>query len=278
MATLLRTGALVVSVDLPTTGSVSNSGRRPLSSLEPLAELLTELQISATWGVPSPSDWNAAEPLLQLATPQELAILADSTWNAAFRGRDRFVRGLALHQEAAAKIGYRPTTFAFRDGNLNSHVDLAQKQGITATRPAAETVAETRGFARLFERFVRRADEACRAYRPQTARFGLWDLKPSASWPERSLGHTPRLSVAAWRRGIEEAIALRGVFHLALDGEAIARAGSRAIRGLRKLLAHAVRRREQTRLAILSMRQIAAQLSSPRAGTTARSILHARAA
>jgi hypothetical protein len=272
MATLLRTGTLIVSVDLP---AGQQDTDRLVVALRPLVGLLTEFQISATWGVADAFGWSAARPLLGLATPQELAILGDESWSA---GRDRFCRGLAVHQAAAAKIGYRPTTFALASGNIVPFADLALKRGITATRAVRDLPALTSGVVGLVVRLAGLSNRDRGAYRPTTVRFGLWDLKPSAVWPYPMNPPSTRLPVAALRRGLEDAIAIRGVYHLVLDARAVTNIGSAAIRGLRRFLAHAVRRREQTRLMIRTMQETAVRLSSPRAGGAARSILHSRAA
>jgi hypothetical protein len=277
MATLLRTGALVVSVDLPTVRPEASVESVQLA-VEPLVELFTEVQVSATWGISCPAVWNQAEPLLNASTPQELAILGDESWAATFAGRERFCRGLALHQAAAAKIGYRPTTFTFNRGSIEPYVDLAQKRGITATRSPLETAAPSAGVLGLVSRLAVRTRNPSVAYRPEAIRFGLWDLRPSVSWPGATQAQRPRLPMAVLRRGLDEAIELRGVFHLVLDAQTLAIAGARAIRGLERFFAYAVRRREQTRLAILTMQETAVRLSSPRACGAARSILHSRAA
>lgn len=270
MAMLLRTGTLVISVDLEA-GSLASTNA-------PLARLLGEAGVASTWCVAAPGDWTAAVRLLDAEISPELAILGRDTWTKVSSGRERFAHELKLHLTAAGRAGYRPSSLALTAGNVAGSADLAQKLGITAIRTATPVLPLATGIGALFGRLIGRSSEANRAYRPATVRFGIWDLKPSAVWPHASQQEATRIPAAALVEGLEAAIADQSVFHLAIDAAAIAQAGDVALRGLRKFLVHADRRRRQTRLTIRSMRDLAQRLSSPRSRTAARSILRARAA
>jgi hypothetical protein len=188
------------------------------------------------------------------------------------------VQDLERHRQAAAAIDYAPTSVLVRDVDMLPFADLAQKRGITAIRSPAEPSLPAVGMSALLGRVLGSAKSAPTPYRPETIRFGLWDLKPSAVCLHSVEPTSLRIPVAALRRGLEQAIAEQCVFHLALDAGAIAAAGDRAIRELGRFLMHADQRRRQTRLAVLSMRAMAAKLSSPTVRTASRSILRMRAA
>lgn len=274
MGTLSSAGTLIVSVDLPPAGPGSN---RSAALIGPLVDLFGQFQVSATWGVSSPAGWSDFQGLLEAATPQELAILDARSWAEESRPREPFSRLLALHQAAAATIGWQPTTLALQAGSLAACADLAQKRGITATRSGRELPLPSIGVLGLVGRLAGFSNNGTGVYRPATLRFGLWDLKPSAIWPHPAISRSSP-PVASWRQGLYRAIALGAVYHLVLDVQAVAQAGNRFLRGVRRFIAHAAELRDRTALEIVTVQEAAARLSRPRIGSAARSILRSRAA
>lgn len=274
MATLLRTSTLVVSVDLEAPAGCSQpSVELARGAHRPLLNLLNELAVPGTWCVAAPGDWKAAIELIVDTKNHELAILGSEAWTKPSTGRQRFVSELQLHLAKAERAGYQPTSLALSSGNVASSADLAQKLGITAIRTASTVAPFATGISGLVQRVFGRNADAERAYQPSAVRFGVWDLKPSAIWPHPTRSQDLRVPVGSLRRALELAIDAQSVFHLVLNGTAVAEAGDAAIRGLRKFFAHADRRRRQTRLAMLSMQDLVARLASPRTKSSAHSIL-----
>lgn len=277
MAILLRTGTLVVSVDLPAGLTANCFDQQASSPYRGLTDLVSEAQIPVTWGIATPEDWSAAAPLLISNEPHELAISGRPSWARAFAGRERFVHDLLAHRQAAAAVDILPTSVLVRDVDMLPFADLAQRRGVTAIRTAVDDAAPSAGLT-IFGRVLGTSGTTPAAYRPDRLHYGLWDLKPSVVWLRPGQAPATRTAVGALRRGLERAIAEQAVFHLAIDATALIGAGDRALRDLRRFFAHADQRRRQTRLSILTMRETAERLSSPKVRMPSRSILRARAA
>jgi hypothetical protein len=253
---------LAISIDVEL-----NPQRRGLNqqrSLEEITRRLIDLlgkhQMPATWAVADPAISAATDRLVSAGAGHEIAILGDRTWVGREAGRSRFHRELARRITRGRAAGLPISTLALRNVELDDHLDLLVKQGITVVRPASEVCARSGWFSR-------------RARQPQALRFGLWEAPGSLRLPG------PTRSIAglcgSWsaRRGIKGAVDGPGVYHLVIDGLLLAKRGSSGLRMLDKILRYAGKWRRRETLDVATLSGLAKGLSGRRHAAPAKSIL-----
>jgi hypothetical protein len=188
----------------------------------------------------------------------EIAILGDRSWVGREAGRSRFARELARRATRGRAAGLEISTLLLRDAELDDHLDLVVKQGVSAIAGQPP---------------VRRQSWLAR---PQTAvmqlRFGLYRFATQAAVPDKSSWFSLGAGRRA-RRAIDAAIAHHDVCHLHFDSLAIAAEGRPAIRRIQRLLGHVQRRSEQGGLWLGTLAATVNRLSGGQQSTPARSIL-----
>jgi len=141
-----------------------------------------------------------------------------------------------------------------RDTELDDHLDLVIKQGITAiatgetSRPPA-------------------------ASQVMPLRFGLWKMPTTYRLPGTRRWFSLRGDSGRARAAIDHAVATREVCHLWIDGLQLAAQGPSGLKNLAKILAHVEQQQRQGRLLVATIAGTAALLGGRRHTAPARSIL-----
>jgi len=261
MNIVLTSGILAISIDLDL--DVQRRGGDQQRSLETigrqLADLLDQYHLPATWAVADPAVSAATDRILATDPAHEIAILGDRTWVGPEADRPRFARELTRRATRGRTAGLAISTLLLRGTELDSHLDLAVKQGITAVA-RAETKPGTRWFART---------------RPEIAplRFGLWQLPTQLALPSERDWRFWRSPARQAKTELARAVTEREVFHLSISGLAAAEASRSTLRTLDRLLADAARAREAGLLVVETVAATARRLSGGRQANPARSIL-----
>jgi hypothetical protein len=240
------TAALTISIDLQ-----QGADDR---LVEQLLTLFGDYQIPATWALADPTGSEIADKILSADAWHEAAVLGDSTWVGRDAGRGRFCSELTGKISALRAKGFSATTLVVRDAKLDSHFDLAVKQGITAVSSvrSGEPTKPTRSA-------------------PVSLRFGLWDIPTNCSLPSKSSWLFSTRGIA--KRLIDRAIAQRSVCHLTIDGRSVAAKESSALRNVERVLVHIRRRCDQSLVSVHTMASVARMLTGGQQSVPARSIL-----
>ena len=261
MNIVLTSGILAISIDLDL--DVQRRGGDQQRSLETigrqLADLLAQYQLPATWAVADPAVSAATDRILASNPAHEIAVLGDRTWVGPEADRPRFARELTRRVTRGRTAGLAISTLLLRGTELDSHLDLAVKQGITAVA-RAEATPGARWFART---------------RPEIAplRFGLWLLPTQLALPCERDWRVWRSPVRRARTELVRAVGEHEVFHLSINGLAAAESSRSTLRALDRLLVDAARLREEGLLLVETVASTARRLSGGRQTVSSRSIL-----
>ncbi len=261
MNIVLTSGILAISVDLDL--DVQRRGGDQQKSLETigrqLADLLAQYRLPATWAVADPAVSAATDRILASNPAHEIAILGDRTWVGREADRPRFARELTRRATRGRTAGLTISTLLLRGTELDSHLDLAVKQGITAVA-RAEAISTAKWFGRV------RSEAA-------PLRFGLWQLPTQLSLPCERDWRIWRSPARQAKAELALAVSDRQVFHLSISGLAAAAASRSTLRAVDRLLVDAVRWREQGLLVVDTLASTARRLAGGRQTTPSRSIL-----
>ncbi len=257
MSIALPRGILAISVDLELDALQSRpQQQRSLTRVATqLLQLFAKHRLPATWGLADPAVSPSTELLTRSNIPHEIAVLGDSMWVGSSGGRVRFSRELQRRVGQAREAGLPVTSLMLRNVNLDAHLDLVVKNGITAVRGPAS---------------------ACRKSefnQPQSLYAGLWLMWPSRVLPGVSRYWPGGGSVRATRRGLEQSVQRREVFHLLINSEELTERGWLALHGIESVLRRAAKLRSQGRLEIVTLSGAVGLLSNVRQTAPARSIL-----
>ena len=259
MNIVLTSGVLTVSVDLEL--DVQRRGGDQPKSLEiaagKLVDLVGRYRMPATWAVADPAVSAATERILTSNSAHEIAILGDRTWVGREADRPRFARELTRRATRGRTAGLAISTLLLRGTELDNHLDLAVKQGITAVaRTECPPVA----------RWGRQPRQEV-----FSLRFGLWRLPTQLSLPaqrDRRIWQSPAGRASAL---LAAAVAQGAVVHLSISGLA---ADNRSVVGqFERILVEAATWREKGQLAIETVAATAQRLAGPRQAKSSRSIL-----
>lgn len=258
MSFALPTAVLSVSIDLEL--DAQHCRPQQQQSLDRVAtqlvDLLGKYQVPATWAVADPALSAATEKLVGAAAGHEIAVLGDAAWVGQNAGRVRFGRELHRRVTRAREIGLPVTTLALRKANLDAHLDLVVKNGITVVRGA--------------EPLSRRTNSV---HQPQSLYSGLWFMGPSLALPGSSRWLPGGGRIHAATRGLAHAAACREVFHLLINGLALTERSWLALHGVERVIRRAVKLRAAGQLDIATLSDTGTRLSSLRQTAPARSIL-----
>lgn len=266
MSSVLPSAIFTLSIDLELDPLKLETGQpRALeAATQRLVKLLDRLRVPATWTVADPAVSAATEVLLAANAGHEIAILGDPTWVGAQAGRTRFGRELNRRVTHAKGAGIEITTLALRGTELNDHLDLAVKQGISVIRADYREVSS--GW------FARPVPGT-----PATVRFGLWDVPASMRLPGTSRWKPGGGGRRRARTGIAAAIVNHGVFQIQVDALLLAERGTMAEHTLEQIVRHALSRQQEGFLEIGTLAMVARKLAGERTANPARSILHSAA-
>ncbi len=262
MSVVLSSGILAISIDAEL--DVERRGLDQQGSLErvtaELADLLAKYRAPATWAVADPAVSAATDRLTQTSVAHEIAILGDRSWVGREAGRSRFARELTRRVTRGRTAGIALSTLLLRDTELDDHLDLVIKQGLSAVVQAGPA-----------------AERSWFSSRPAALllplRFGLWSFPTHATLPGRRVLLRLRGTASRIRRTIDRAVANREVCHLSINGLAIAVQGPSALRTIERVLRHADKRRQQGQLCLSTLATASARLTGGRQSAPARSIL-----
>jgi hypothetical protein len=230
------------------------------TATQKLMRLLSRHRIPATWAVADPAMSAATDQLLADDLGHEIGVLGDPTWVGKEAGRMRFGRELARRVGHARAAGVPISTLALRGTELVDHLDLVVKQEISVVRSDYRDLS-TGWFARPI------------AQSPAALRFGLWEVPPSMQLPAETGFRPWNSSRRRSRKGIEQAVVDRGIFHLQIDALNFAERGDSAERTLDQILRYATARAAQNAIEIAPLRTVADRLVGEKIAP-ARSILN----
>jgi len=250
-------GVLIVSVDLEPgmEQTRADQPRRLVEVIDWLIATFNRLGMRATWAAADPVHSAATERLLASGVGHEMALSGDAGWVGPRAGRARFAQELTRRLYGSRAAGIPVTSLVPRNVEPEAHVDLLVKHGVTAVR-GGTTDRRSR-----------------RSWRPRPVRFGLWEMPVAARVPGGrgwTAGYRPGLGI---RRGLRRAVRQRSLHHLAVDAWQMAAIGERERRSLDVTLRAADRLRERRVLRIVTLAEMAAELSAVPYTTPARSIL-----
>jgi hypothetical protein len=225
-----------------------------------LMSVLGRYKTPATWAVADPAV-SAATERITTAGCHEIAVLGDHSWVGRQAGRSRFWRELSRRVMRGRAASLPITSLVLRDVQLDEHLDLLVKQGLSVVQsPMDHTIK-----AGLFSRQA--------SPQPHTLRFGLWNFPASQRLPGQARWSIGGGGTRAAKRGIERVIAAHGVYQLVIDSLEMAAQGASALRVLDKILRHAERRTRQGVLDVSTLSSVARQLAGNYHAVPARSIL-----
>ncbi len=262
MSIVLTSGILALSIDAEL--DVERRGLDQQRSLErvtgELADLLAKYRVAATWALADPAVSAATDRVTHSGAAHEIAILGDRSWVGREAGRTRFARELARRVTRGRAAGFDISTLLLRDAELDDHLDLVVKQGLSAIASGASSVDRSWFSGRS-------------AAPPLSLRFGLWSIPTQATLPgsRASLwlgGGSNRV-----RRLIDAAIVQRGICHVSINGLAVAAKGPSALHSIERVLRHADKRRAQGTLCLATLAAASQRLTGGRQAAPARSIL-----
>ncbi len=262
MSIVLTSGILAISIDAEL--DVERRGLDQQRSLErvtgELADLLAKYHVTATWALADPAVSAATERLTPGAGKHEIAILGDRSWVGREAGRSRFARELARRVSRGRAAGFEISSLLLRDAELDDHLDLVLKQGLTAV--ASGTASADRSW------FASRT-----AAPPLSLRFGLWSIPTQGTLPSNRTALWLSNGLRRVRQSIDAAVAQRGVCHLSINALAVAAKGPSALRSIDRVLKHAEKRRLHSGLYVGTLAATAERLTGGRQSVPARSIL-----
>jgi hypothetical protein len=248
-------GALVLSIDLELDVEQGSAERqRVLDAVSrKLLAALERHQLPATFAVADPVHSAATESITASALRHEVAVLADATWTGNGAGRQRLSRELDRRFGNAQRAGLPISSLVLRHADLNEHLDLLPKNGVTALR--TEPAPQSRGGS----------------LQPPALRYGVWQLPVSFRVPG---------DVSWWRGGdagqarrlLHRAATAKDRLHFAIDGAQIDEDAT-ALATLDRVFTVASSLRQREMLTVHTMQQAAQELSPPRETTGLQSIL-----
>lgn len=244
-------GVLALSIDLELDRSRPSADRqRDLESLVArLVDLLNRYHAGATWAMADPTVSAATERVLASRTEHEIALLGEPSWVGRSAGRAHFAQQLQQRVGGGHAAGLQIGSLLIRGAELDEHLDLVVKHGLSAVCSLSRCPAP-----------------------PRSLHYGLWELPATMYLPQRRWLFT-RMPVRRARRAIDQAIQSESLCHLVLDGPRLAALGMSGVRRLENVLRHADLRRRQGVLSIATLSAVAAQLTCGQRSQPARSIL-----
>ena len=171
-------------------------------------------------------------------------------------GRARFSSELSRRVLPSRAAGLSISTLVDLDCSLERHWDLLVKAGITSLRDAASNFSMRRSGA-------------------TSLRYGLWKMSPTLVLPITGRWSRATTGSRSIRREIDQTMLTKNLYQIVVDVPRLATASMTTLRTFEQIIRHAALRREQGGLDILTLGEVAARLSQPRAVRPARSILRA---
>ena len=262
MSIVLTSGILAISIDAEL--DVERRGLDQQRSLErvtgELADLLANYNVAATWALADPAVSAATDRLTHGGAKHEIAILGDRSWVGREAGRSRFARELSRRVTRGRAAGFDISSLLLRDAELDDHLDLVVKQGLTAIACGTPTAVRSWLAGRS-------------ATPPLSLRFGLWSIPTQAALPGRRSLFSLGSPASRVRRSIDAAIVQREICHLSINALAVATKGASALRSIDRVLRHADKRRAQGALCLSTLAATSERLTGGRQSAPARSIL-----
>lgn len=210
---------------------------------------ISEYRIPTTWALPFPADSNIVPTLQRLDAPQEIALLANSSWADSSIGRGTFARELASRLNAARQEDIVITTLAASDTDVTENFDLIAKHQLSMVRV---------GVAR---RSRRRSIEAIR--------HGVWRVAPTMSFPV--VGHMEKLGWNLAQRRLRRP--RTGVEHVRIAACDLLEANRGTWRTLDQFLRKLSKLADANEIRLQTLSETAADLKPTREHQPARSIL-----
>jgi len=257
MCAALNRAVLTISVDLECDAAEARLAQRstPEAMADRLLEIFARYEVPATWALDEPTIAPVAARIVSRYAGHEIALSGTAGCAGDEAGQASFGRELAHRAATARAAGWDASTLVLVGGDLGEHAELARKHGITAVRHAV-----TGGTSQP-------------RMQPRTLRFGLWSFPVACELPGNRRWQPGGGGGRAVGRSIERAIAERGLVQLAIDARRLAARGFAAQRVLDRVLAHAVRYRQQGVIDIATIGETAARLSTRCESVPSRSIL-----
>ena len=249
-------GVLTISIDWSADAAdLDLVAQRAMDQLDGrLAVLLDTLKLPATLAVADPAVTSRIEHLSSSSMQHEIAILGDASWLGREIPPSHFARELARRIEGGSAAGHAVSTLVVNSPALD-HAGLAARHGITAVRHVrTDNSSSNRGL------------------RSRALQFGLWSFPVTIRLPGGSRWWPGGGGARSARARIDQTIDQAGLAQLVIDAPRMA-AKSASFRVLERVLRHVERRRNSGLLEVLTIRAMAARLSSQRQGQPSRSIL-----
>lgn len=247
-------GRVVFSIDLELfsrAGSLVHE--RQLDELtRQILDLFEAHELPATLAVADPVHSAATELISSSRIRHELAVLGDASWIGRGAGRVRFARELDRRFHSAVAAGLPVSSLVLRNVELAENLDLLATHPITA---------------------VRFGDAARGWAQPSALRSGVWQMPVSVALPAaRSWRWWP--STAA-TNSLKQAAQAANVAHISLDAGRLAESEHGDLRAFERALQRAAHLRAEGRLHVLTMADLARELSPADGAARQRSILQA---
>lgn len=251
-------GSLVISVDLQPSEVVTQLEvvRKMNETGVRVIALFEQLRVPATWGVAEPAESSFVSQLKSSCEDHEIALLGEPSWVGKDAGRGPFARELARRLAQASAYGMQTTSILPRGVLVDDHLDLIMKHGITAVRGLVDVKGRS-----------------SKPAMPHPLHFGLWELPAALSLPGESTWLPGGGRGRKAHKGISHAAKQGDVHHLVIDIPAIAQMGPAAERVLAGVLRKAVKLRDDGKLEILTLCEVARALAAKTAEKPHRNIL-----
>ncbi|MGE3407907.1 MAG: hypothetical protein AB7I37_13905 [Pirellulales bacterium] len=261
----LPLGTLVISVDVER--GCDRQDRQESSLANRVLATLARAELPSTIGLTQPGCNRHTDGLLAEFPTAELALLAEESWAGQAARRRQFAAGLSRNVLRAAAAGYAIRTLVFPGDVQQAHSDLLIKHGISVLRGEPRVAVQPR-LKSILRRFSGEASSLL--VEPRNIRYGLWEVPCAASLPG-----TPGSVLRAW---IDRAAETRGILHLRIDVPGLLRDTRGGLVELGRVVEQAASRRDQHRLRIATLCELADRAQPRRIAAPAQSILRVRAA
>jgi hypothetical protein len=247
----VQRGAVAIAIKLP---SQPASSQLQIAEVETtilkLLDRLDRQQLLLTWAIVNPVASTVAEKIA--ARGHEISLLVPPT-SAGAQSRAEFVRSIGKQLRAATLAGCPISTVAADDSYCLEHINLLIKYGVKVVCNARNGSPAS-------------AQNIC---------FGFWTLDASAviaggGWVSN------RSQMRMLDRALNQAIATGGICHVQFDlGSILTTENQRSLQTLEVALASLAQLRDDDRIEICTVAELARKMSSHAKVAPARSILRA---
>jgi hypothetical protein len=217
-----------------------------------LSDLFRRHRLPATWAVADPARSAATPCLLAGDIVHEIAVLGERSWIGRGAGRMRVERELSRRFGGARKADLHVSTLILRNVSQPVDLDLLLAHDIAAVSYPDNSTAAVGSSAGML-------------------RFGVWRAPLAWRLPLEPCWWRP----AGWQaaRRLRDAIARRGLLHVAIDGDALVDREKTGMDHVRTIVKMVARLRNDGMIVVRTLQELALENLANRSAQPAKSVL-----